>query len=70
VTKEDLECYKYKLINDSGGSLKDQNADRNVDSKYCTCDLSDGNQDSTGLEALNVSLWQRTGLHFVHVLRL
>jgi hypothetical protein len=39
---------QQSLMGDSGGSSEDQNADRNVDSKDCAYEGSDGDKDSFG----------------------
>jgi hypothetical protein len=59
-------------MRDSGESSEDQNADRNVKSKDCAHRISDGNGTllEFGLEAIHITLWQRTCLPLAHVLRL
>jgi hypothetical protein len=35
-------------MGDSGGSVEDQNIDRNVNIKYCAHEISEGNEDFVG----------------------
>jgi hypothetical protein len=67
-----LECCEQRLLGSSGGSSEDQNASRNEDRDSCAHEVSGGNKDSVGIElrAVHVTLWKRTFLHFVGVLRL
>jgi hypothetical protein len=37
--REILECFKWSLMNGSGGSSEDQNADRNVYNKGCLAEV-------------------------------
>jgi hypothetical protein len=43
---ESLGCYKQSLIGKSGGSLGDQNANRNADSKDYAHEVLGGSKDS------------------------
>jgi hypothetical protein len=54
------------------GSSEDQNTYGNVDSKDFAHEASDGKRTllGTGGEAIPITLWQTTCLHFVHAQRL
>jgi hypothetical protein len=59
-------------MGDFRGRSENKNPNKNVDSKDCAHEVSDGNKDllGIGLEAMHVTLWQRTCLHFIHDLRI
>jgi hypothetical protein len=59
-------------MDDSSGSSEDRNADRNMSNKDCAHGSLIGITTllGTGLEAICVTFWQRTCLHFVPDLRL
>lgn len=58
-------------MGDPGVNSEDQNASRNVDSKDCSHEVSEGNGDSVGnwTKATSVIFWHRSCLCFAHVLR-
>jgi hypothetical protein len=45
-TREALECSKQNCLGDDVESSDDQKTDRNVESKHCTHEISDGNESS------------------------
>jgi Golgi nucleoside diphosphatase len=47
-----LHCYKWNIMADSSGSSDDQNTNRNVDSKDCAHEVSDGNR-----TLMDIGLW-------------